>query len=825
MNDTMMKHYFCCLLAFLLIGKIHAQQKHTLSGYIADERSGEKLISVRIYDLNSKQGVLTNNFGFYSLTLEEGPVELVVAYAGYESLKKSFTLTEATTLNISLEQYAVDEVEIVAENQERIEERTEMSTVEIPISQVKKLPALLGEVDVIKAIQLLPGVQSGSEGSTGLYVRGGGPDQNLILLDDVPLYYVSHLGGFFSVFNADAINSVKLTKGGFPARFGGRLSSVLDIRMKEGNMKDFQVEGSLGLISSKISVQGPIVKDKTSFIISARRTYLDLLTRPISKAATNGEGSFGYHFYDLNAKINHTFSDKDRLYFSGYLGNDVLGVKAVDSEGIRSDEDYYNFELKNRTIWGNKLAAIRWNHIWNDRLFSNLTATYTKYGFTNRTDILDEYNTQRDGETVLQKFDGRLSYQSGIEDIGGKLDFDFYPSPEHVIRFGVNVTHHSFTPGLLGLKFSDEFIRTDTTLNQQKAESLESAIYIEDEFKVGRRFSANVGVRGVRYDVNKKTYYSIEPRFSARYLMGDRWAVKASYVNMTQYLHLLSNSGAGLPIDLWVPATDRVAPQRAWQAAIGLATSFKDGAYEFSIEGYYKDMQNLIEYKEGTSFFLGFEDGDWQDKVATGGHGESYGAELLLQKKQGKTTGWLGYTLSWNNRQFDELNGGRTYPYKYDRRHDLSLVLIHQLSDNISISGTWVFGTGNAITLPSGTYRTVVEPYTGLPQPNIGSYASLLNGGGYYYRGGNEVSLFENGRNGFRMQAYHRMDFGINFSKKTKWGERTWNVSIYNVYNRLNPYTYVLRRSFEPAEGTDTLKLKKLALFPIIPSVSYSFKF
>ncbi|MEL6591599.1 MAG: TonB-dependent receptor plug domain-containing protein, partial [Bacteroidota bacterium] len=795
---------------------------------LTEAESGEKMISARVYDALSAKGTLTNNFGFFSLSLPEGPIQLVATGSGFETFKLEFDLRADTLININLAQYTVDEVVIVAEDDRLIEERTEMSTVDIPIKQIKMLPALLGEVDVIKAIQLMPGVQSGSEGATGLYVRGGGPDQNLILLDDVPLYYVSHLGGFFSVFNADALKSVKLTKGGFPARYGGRLSSVLDIRMKEGNMQEFHGEGTVGLISSKISLEGPIVKGKTSFIVSGRRTYLDLLSRPISRIATQGQASFGYHFYDVNAKVNHIFSDKDRLYFSTYLGDDNLGIRTDEKNGNPGDDDYYEFSLRNKTLWGNRMGALRWNHIWSPKLFSNLTATYSRYRFKVDNDVLDAYSYRNAADSlIIERSEGNLSYLSSIEDWGAKLDFEFYPNPANSIKFGAMTTWHTFTPGLLGLKLGEDGQpgAVDTTLNAQVQNALESAVYIEDEIRLGRRFSANLGMHVSHYYVNEKSYYSWQPRASARLMLTDKVAFKASYVQMTQFVHLLANSGAGLPIDLWVPATDRVPPQNSWQAAAGIATSLTlwGQKFDLSVEGYYKEMDGLIEYKEGTNFFLGFEENDWQNRVEPGGTGTAYGAEVLLQKKQGKTTGWIGYTLSWNNRQFDNINGGNPYPYRYDRRHDVSIVVSHEFNERISVAGTWVYGTGNAITLASGGYGSLLS-WDYLPNNNFGSYAEILSGSGFT---GNGVSLYENGRNGFRMEAYHRLDLGVNLTKQTKWGQRTWNFGVYNAYSRLNPYTYYIRNEYDYSGGTVTRKtsLTKLALFPIIPSVSYSFKF
>ena len=794
-----------------------AQSSHTISGYVKDANSGEWLIGAKIYDLQSLEGAITNDFGFFSLTLPDGPVSLRVSYAGYESYQLPLTLEDDAVLTFELEYLELEAVDIIAEDIESIAEQTEMSSIDVPIEQIKLLPALLGEVDVIKAIQLLPGVQSGNEGSTGLYVRGGGPDQNLILLDDVPLYYVSHLGGFFSVFNADALSNVKLVKGGFPARYGGRLSSVLDIRMKEGNNQDYQFEGSVGVLASKLSVQGPIIKNKTSFIVSARRTYFDLFTRPItalaSRIGSGGEGSasFGYYFYDLNAKVNHIISDKDRLYFSTYLGNDVLDLSFEDQVGEEGDPNYAYTRFQSKNSWGNQLAALRWNHLWSPKLFSNLTATYTNYRLRLDNEIDAAFATNQAGTDVFET-SFFFGYFSGIRDFGARWDFDYYPNPDHDIEFGITSTWHTFTPGAIGvsLGFGDTTL-LDTTINNELARGLESSIYIEDQMNIGDRLSANAGLHFAHYLINQKNYFSLQPRLSARYLLTDKWSLKASYSRMTQFLHLLVNSTTGLPVDLWVPATENVAPQQAWQAAAGIAGTIFGGLIDVSVEGYYKEMSGLISYKEGVSLYLGVE-GSWEDRVETDGEGQAYGAEILFQKKTGKTTGWMGYTLSWNNRRFDNLNNGEVFPFRYDRRHDVSLVIAHKFNDRISISGTWVYGTGNAITLPSGNFST---PFVG--PNNFGT--NFLQ----YQLGG--ATLYENGRNGFRMEAYHRADFGINFTKEKRWGVRTWNISFYNLYNRQNPYFYFIGTEEVPGSQFETQPaLRKLALFPIIPSVSYSFK-
>lgn len=820
--------FACWLGLFMALSPVWGQ-RYTISGYVREAESGEQLISARVYDTRSQQGTLTNTYGFYSLTLPAGPVSLVMAYPGYQSFTLELNLRQDTVLNAGLAFFQTDEVQIVAEDAVRVEQQTEMSTIDIPVKQIKMLPALLGEVDVIKAVQLLPGVQSGNEGSTGLYVRGGGPDQNLILLDGVPLYYVSHLGGFFSVFNADAISSVKLVKGGFPARYGGRLSSVLDVRMKEGNNQRLTAEGSIGLLSSKLSIQGPIgASKKTSFILSGRRTYLDLLTRPLAQIASraasdgNASASLGYYFYDLNGKVNHTFSHRDRLYFSFYLGDDDLGVRLREQDEDPAFDYAYDFSLRSKVRWGNRLAALRWNHIWNPKLFSNLTATFTDYRFRVEN-TLDE-NRREDGQTTSNSF--FLGYRSGIRDWGLKLDFDYYPVPAHEIRFGINSTYHRFTPGALGINLEAQDIALlDTTIASQIANALETSLYFEDHIKAGRRLSANVGLHLAHYAVNQENYLSLQPRLSARYLVSEWVSLKASYVQMTQFLHLLTNSGAGLPVDLWVPATDRVPPQQAWQAALGMAATLGQSGLELSVEGYYKHMTGLLEYKEGTNFFLDLED-NWEERVEPGGEGTAYGMEVLLQKKKGRTTGWIGYTLSWNYRQFDNINQGLRYFYKYDRRHDVSVVVSHAFNDRISAAATWVFGTGNAITLPTATHAMVGPSSLDFfgREDQIGSFLNYNWPGDVF--GSSGVLIYEGGRNNFRMADYHRLDLGINITKPTRRGERTWSLGVYNLYGRRNPYTYYLNTDYDPATGESRPVLQKFALFGFpIPYVSLNFRF
>ncbi|MCI4668674.1 MAG: TonB-dependent receptor [Bacteroidia bacterium] len=820
---------FLFLSLFSLPSKTFAQ-KYTISGYVIDEASGEKLLGATVYDAKTKKGGLSNTYGFFSLTLPSDTVELVFSYTGYKTKGMKFLLDKDTLISISLGYLALDQVDIVAENLERKVDQTQMSRVEIPLEQIKKLPALFGEVDVVKALQLMPGVQSGSEGSSGLYVRGGGPDQNLILLDGVPLYYVSHLGGFFSVFNADALSSIQLYKGGFPARYGGRLSSILDVRMKEGNLNKFEGEGSVGIISSKVSVQGPIARGKSSFIISGRRTYVDLFTRPISRLASNGEAAIGYYFYDLNGKANYILSEKDRLYFSFYTGEDRFsgnGGYEFNDPGVSYEEQF-----KLALGWGNRLGALRWNHIWSDKLFSNLTATYTRYQL--RIAAGGESTETRGDSVRKESFD--LEYISRIQDLGLKLDFDYYPSPGHEIKFGINSTYHTFEPSTIGVSTAGGGQNLDTSLVSKIDQPIESFVYLEDNIKIGQRISANMGVHAVHYYLNQTHNWSIQPRAALRVGISEDVSFKASYSQMTQFIHLLTNSGVGLPIDLWVPATEKVPAQTSWQVAGGVSASLWNDQFEFSVEGYYKEMNGLITFKEGNNFFFGgAQSGGWEETVETGGTGTTYGLELLLQKKQGKTTGWIGYTLAWNWRQFDNINKGERFPFKYDRRHDVSVVVTHELSPKVNLAATWVFGTGNAITLPTAGFAGLDNPldpyfqYQGANSPAANIYQSYLYS--IYssispFQDG--VELFENGRNGFRMQAYHRLDLGVNFTKKKRWGERTWSFGVYNAYNRLNPFVYYFQTVFtnEPdGSFSQEQKLRKLTLFPIIPSISYQFKF
>ncbi|MCF8381771.1 MAG: TonB-dependent receptor [Bacteroidales bacterium] len=797
------------IFLFLLVGGISESvlgQRYTISGFIRDAASNEQLIGANVYESSSLNGTISNFYGFYSLSLSPGEVRIIISYLGYENQLHAFKLTKDTVINfnLSLSSTEIEEVTIVGNIQSKLE-TTQMSMIDIPIEKFAKVPMLLGEADVLKVIQLLPGVQSGTEGFSGIYVRGGGPDQNLFLLDGVPVYNASHLFGFFSVFNPDAVKSVQLYKGGFPARYGERLSSVIDIRMKEGNAKEVHGNFSVGIISSKLSVEGPIVKDKTSFMISARRTYADILARPFiamaNKQDENGSTAGGYYFYDLNTKLNHKFSDKSRLYFSTYLGKDEAYSKDKYSADYYYGTEHTKYESTDKTGlgWGNFISALRWNYLLSNRLFSNTTLTYSKYNF----EVFNEYESKDlvNNETEIDEF----KYFSGIEDYALKLDFDYYPSPKHSIKFGSSYTYHDFKPGVTLFKYDygGEGNSIDTTFGDVKIFSNEFVAYAEDDYEITSGLKINAGLRFSMVDVQSKTYAILQPRLSLRYKVNKKLSLKAGYSKMTQFVHLLTTSSISLPTDLWLPVTKNIEPPISHQIAVG-------GSYQLpkdlmlTIEGFYKTMDNLIEYKEGAGF-SGTGTG-WESKVEKG-KGWAYGGEILIEKTLGKTTGWIGYTLSWTNRQFENLNFGKVFPAKYDRRHDISLVLTHQINKNIDIGTTWVYGTGNAYTLGVMKYPSLNFP---------GTYNN------YYYTP--QITEYES-KNNYRAPAYHRFDFGVNFNKQKKHGIRTWSYSIYNIYNRKNPFYIFWDTEYDFKNDTSKPVLKQFSLFPIIPSISYSFKF
>ncbi|MGB0523002.1 MAG: TonB-dependent receptor [Flammeovirgaceae bacterium] len=757
----------------------NSKEKYTLSGYIKEKGSGETLPGTTIYVPTLQTGTTSNSYGFYSITLPQGDYEILYSSVGYQPVKLRVKLTTDVEKDINLEVdvQQLEAVEINAEKLDKVSETAQMSLVKVPVSQIKDIPTLLGEKDVLKTLQLMPGVQSGTEGASGLYVRGGGPDQNLLILDDATVYNAYHLFGFFSVFNGDALKSVELYKGGFPARFGGRLSSVLKMDMKEGNKEEMHGKIGVGLISSSLMLEGPLKKNKSSFLISARRTYIDALVRPFLPPDEN----VGYYFYDLNAKVNYDFGSKNKLYLSGYFGRDSFSYQY----------DYGSDRENGGLNWGNATGTLRWNHLFNKKLFANTSLVYSDYTFKI---FIEDY------------FDGdkyELTYTSGIDDLTAKFDLDYLPNPKHAIRTGVSVTYHHFTPYALVEKEETSNLNTS---NREALNTFETGIYIEDDFRPTNRLNINMGFRFSHFNHKKKHYFRPEPRLSIGYLLKNDLSLKASYASMNQYIHLLSNSGIGLPTDLWVSSTDQIRPQASQQVALGFAKDFPEKNLALTVEGYYKASRDVIQYKEGATFLFLDEassatDLDWQNNITTG-KAWSYGVEMLLQRKFGKFSGWLGYTLSWTQLQFDELNQGEKFFARYDRRHDISLVGIYKPHERITLAATWVYGTGNNFTIPEGEYQSIRN----LPFQSS-FFPSTIND--------------YNGRNNFRAESYQRLDLGIQFHKQKKRGMRTWEFSIYNVYDRRNPFFYFI----EENDNGDRTVLKRITLFPAIPSVSYKFEF
>jgi len=780
-------------LFFIFLSIISTAQKYTISGYVKDAATGEMLIGAGVYVKGSKTGTITNQYGFYSLTLKKETYQLQVSFLGYKNFSKEITLTKDIRLNVSLSPNAImtKEVTISAERSDKNVRSVQMSTVRIPVKQVKEIPAIFGEVDILKTIQLLPGVQSAGEGNSGFYVRGGGPDQNLIILDDAVVYNAAHLFGFFSVFNADAIKDVRLIKGGMPAQYGGRLSSVLDITMKDGNMRKLSGEGGIGLISSRLTVEGPIKKDTSSFIISGRRTYIDLLLKPFIKEGSRMDGT-GYYFYDLNTKVNYRFSDKDRLYLSGYFGRDVFSFRSPKGG---------NFQA--RIPWGNATLSTRWNHLFTNKLFMNTSVVFTDYKFSFEADQSD--------------FEFKLF--SGVTDYSAKIDFTYLPEARHKVLFGLNYTFHDFKPGTVtGRMGETEFNIGDIKSNLAN----DLACYISDEFDVTEDLKLIVGLRPTMFQQvgpfdrfvtdnlgnitdtvhyqnfeNVITYFRAEPRASLRYAFNEKTSVKAAYTQNYQYVHLASMSSMSLPMDIWVPSSTLVKPQYSQQYTAGLFRNFKDNLIETSVELYYKKMTHIIEYKDGA--MPGENIGNNEDANFVFGEGYSYGVELFIKKNIGKLTGWIGYTLSKTDHIFPDINEGNPFPAKYDRRHDLSVVLNYHFNDQLTFSTVFVYATGNTMTLPIGRY--------------------LID---------NRIVVEYMPRNGYRMAPYHRMDVSLTYTPKYKEGKRvhsSWNLSVYNVYNRANPYFIYFDYTGSIQEGDLVTSAYQVSLFPILPSITWNFNF
>lgn len=764
---------------------------HTISGRITDMASGEQLIGVTITAPFQRNGTVSNSFGYYSLPLQTDTATVRISSLGYGTLDTFIHAAGNTTLHLQLRAQSSQELEAVVINgnhDREIQKASQMSKVSIPITLIQSLPKFFGETDVLKALQTLPGVQQGSEGSSALLVRGGSPDQNLILLDGAPLYNPSHVLGIFSSFNANALKNVELYRGAFPARYGGRLSSVIDIAMKDGDMNQLHGVFSLGVLASQLTLEGPLKKGKTSFVVSGRRTYHDLYAGPVIKATEPSVKGFALYFYDLNAKIHHRFSDKDHLYLSGYMGGDKLKIKTVENYDYNGGSDYDATGLNLK--WGNTTGTLRWNHIFSPGLFMNTTLTATRYKFS--TDVSSE-----------SVYGGRnssyaLGISSGITDYAGRVDLDYQPVTAHSIKTGLSYTLHTFNPGSNYSRETYNSTPVSSVDIDNRTYCSEFDIYAEDDWEISSRLKANIGLHGSAFRVEDTWYSSLQPRVSARYLLPGDWALKAAYARMTEYMHLLASNSLSLPTDLWVPATRNVRPQQSDQVSLGIARNIFHKAFEFSAEVYYKKLDNILEYREGSRYLMSGKN-SWETKVATG-TGEAYGAELFLQKKTGRLTGWAGYTLAWANRTLPDINFGKTFPYKYDRRHTLNLVAVYKWKHGIELSGTFLYQSATPFTLPTMAFE-------GMYQPGIQNATVPLQ--------------YVASRNNIRVQSTHRLDLSISFIKEKKSGHiRTWNISVYNVYNRKNLFFY------EAGKYTATgVNITGFSVLPIMPSVSYSLKF
>ncbi|MBO9636686.1 MAG: TonB-dependent receptor [Siphonobacter aquaeclarae] len=772
-----------------------AQSAVVLRGTVRDAQTGVPIPGVAVAIRETRGGTLTDTTGAYFLSFSKGG-EYHISYSsiGYQTATIRVRPGAGTAVHMNLKTAPAHLQEVIVTGQSgassRVSETVQMSGLSIPMQQIREIPSVLGEKDVLKALQLMPGVQKSAEGTTGLYVRGGGPDQNLVLLDGIPIYHTSHLFGFFSLFNGDAIQSVNLMKGGFPARFGGRLSSVIEMQMREGDFQRFRMEGGIGLISSRLSLETPIQKGKSSFLFSARRTYADLAIRPFLSGMEERNG----YFYDLNGKLSFHLGPKDKLTLSGYWGNDYFKYA---TEGTISRE-------RGHFVWGNGVGGLRWTHAFRPSFLSTVSLLFTHYH--SAADL--ERNVISDNNKKVKYF---LHNESTIYDYTAKADFQWLPGTRHQLQAGFQLTSHQFNPS--SVTSTNEYGLKPPSRASAQLDSWEGAAYIEDTYQPTTRLRINAGLRYSAFRSKKKYYFQPEPRLSLAYQFPGNWAVKASYASMNQYIHLLSNSGIGLPTDLWIPSTDRTPPQRSQQAALGLAKDLRPGI-AVTLEGFYKRMEQMVAYKEGASSLSYDDTGKWEDQL-TYGRGWSYGAEFLLQKKTGKLTGWLGYTLSWTRQQFDELNFGREFWARYDRRHDISLVGIYHVTPRLTLSATWVYGTNQAFTLPRGQYWIQGTPAL-----------TLLGDAKDYYTG--RVFQEYGNRNSFRTAPFHHLDLGIQFRKAKGRLERTWEISVYNVYNRQNPSFYyfdTVNTSTEAGVKNYQNKLKQVTLFPILPSVSYGFRF
>jgi hypothetical protein len=777
MRNLILKYLKQLLLCTALLPSLAFGQKYiTMSGKITDSKTGEDIIGASVIAVDLAKGVTTNSYGFYSISLPEGKYSIRFSYLGYENVERVIEFKKDQIINIEINPSLVELNEVIissGKNEYKLSS-PESGMEKLDLKEIEHVPVLFGERDLLKTLQLLPGISSSAEGSTGFNVRGGSMGQNLILLDEAPLYSSSHLMGFFSIFNSDAIKDVALYKGSIPAAYGGRASSVIDITMKNGNNKKFSCSGGVGLVSTRLTIEGPLIKDKMSFIVSGRRTYADIVAKLLfPRKLVNNDMEF--YFYDLNAKLNYTINTKNRIFLSGYFGKDVFEIG--DNLG---------------TGWGNTTGTLRWNHLFSERVFSKSSLIYSNYNY---------------GFIYGQN---SLRLRSGIKDVSFKEDLTFYLNPDFTLRSGVNITYHRFSPGELK---DDTKTNYEILLDEKKA--IETAIYLQSENKLNDRLNADIGLRlssftqmgpGWFYNYDSanqpidsswhgswKTAYprvGLEPRVALNYRINSNSSLKLSYTRNIQYLHLLSNTTTGSPTDIWMPSSNNLSPLYVDQISSGFFKSFLNKKLESSIEIYFKNMINTVDYEDGAEIVLN----KYVESQILTGKGRSYGIEFYFKKNFGSVTGWVSYTISRTENKISGINDFKWYPVKYDKTHDINLVVNYKICRRLSISGVWTFTTGNAVTFPSGKY--------------------LMD---------NNIVPYYTERNGYRMPYYHRMDICLTLEGKThKKYQSSWDFSVFNLYNRYNAYVINFRES---TTNPGTMEAVKLSLFGIVPSITYNFRF
>jgi hypothetical protein len=756
------------------------QARYILSGTVRGA-DGPPLPGATVAVPTLSLGTATGVDGTYSLSVPVGTQRVVVSFVGYTTETVEVKLTHNQKFNFTLPTSQNELGEVVVQGQQSLKEKlttTQMGVEHLSIREAKLLPALFGEVDILKTLQLKPGVQSGGEGTSGLFVRGGSSDQNLVLLDNALVYNPNHLFGLFSVFNSDAVQSVDLYKAGFPAQFGGRLSSVVDVKLREGDRQKYTVTGGIGLISSRLSFEGPINKGKGSFLVAGRRTYFDIFTRAINRANV-GKEDFSpipdYYFYDFNAKANYTLGEKDQLFFTGYLGRDIFGFTSPNG-------------FQSKFSWGNTLGVLRWQHVFSPKLTLNTAASVTNYKYDLNNSV-DQFSFDL-GSTIL--------------DYTARTDLDYVPNDRHVIKVGALLTHHQFGVGRLQRSSQDGSVNFGADVNYA---GQEGGIYASDNFKASDKLQLEGGLRLSGFHSTPNTYFGLEPRLSGRYSLTDKISLKGSYALMYQYVHLVSNSGASLPTDIWYPSRLSVQPERSQQVSTGVSFLLGGGKFLLTDEVYYKWAKNVIDFKDGAQIFANND----LDSQFLFGRGWSYGNELYLEKKEGKTTGWIGYTLAWTKRNFPPqlgttgINNGKDFYPNYDRRHNLTVVVIHHLNARIDFTASFVYTSGAPTTLPLG--RFAIQDI---------------------YQGGIQAIPIYPDRNSYRLIPYHRLDLGMVYklAPSRRGGERDFTFSVYNAYNRRNAYFIYFDQTRDKATDKVTgYAAKQVSLFPIIPSVTYNFKF